>query len=130
VPDYVSLYSDLATNLTTAVLAAAQPYLPANTWLNVNFPSAGSGTSCTKTNQFNFVLSRIFDALPLITPDDAVTCNNNGRLPTESTVIGTAGCHASVSVGRANDKLDASAAEQVVVLNNLQKILSCLPAKS
>jgi broad specificity polyphosphatase/5'/3'-nucleotidase SurE len=127
VPDYVLLYADLAANFTNILLKSGKPYLPPKTWLNVNFPHAGTGTNCTKSNQFKFVFSRIHDAVPFITPEDVNTCNNNGRLPTESKVIGTKGCYCSISVGRANDKLDSSASDQTVVLNKLQKILSCLP---
>lgn len=62
---------------------------------------------------------------------DVVTCNNNGRLPTESSVVSkTSGstCYASISVGIATTKGDASAAQQAVVLGKLGGILSCLPA--
>jgi hypothetical protein len=130
VPDYATIYAQLATKLTITLLAsgAAAPYLPNNTWLNVNFPAAGAGTSCTNPEDFQFVLSRIYHAVPLISDDDVVTCNNGGRLPTESDVVGTTpGCFASVSVGHANDKLDAHASEQAVVLQKLGSILSCLP---
>jgi len=127
VPDYVPLYADLSANFTNAVLASGTPYLPSNVWLNINFPAAGSGTSCTNVNQFKFVLSRIHTAIPILTPKDVSTCNNNGYLPTENNVVGTGGCYASVSVGRADNKLDASAADQAVVLSKLQSILTCLP---
>lgn len=72
------------------------------------------------------MLSRIFDAT-FVSGDDAVTCGNGGRLPTESDVVGTTGCYASISVGSTNLDIDASAADQTTVLNKLQDILSCLP---
>lgn len=132
VPDSATIYAELSTKLTTRLLASGAPYLPSNTWLNVNFPAAGSGsgsgTSCTSADVFKFVLSRIYTAVPIVSGDDVVTCNNGGRLPTESDVIGTSsGCYVSVSVGHANDKLDADASEQAVVLQKLSSILSCLP---
>ena len=61
-------------------------------------------------------------------PKDVVTCGNGGRLPTETTVVGTAGCYASISVGEAVLKTDANATSQAVVLGKLKGILSCLPA--
>ncbi|KAL1966004.1 hypothetical protein VTN77DRAFT_4944 [Rasamsonia byssochlamydoides] len=129
VPDYATIYAQLATKLTTTLLASGAPYLPNNTWLNVNFPAAGAGTSCTDPDKFQFVLSRIYTAVPLISGEDVVTCNNGGRLPTESDVVGTTtGCYASVSVGHADDKLDADASQQAVVLQKLSSILTCLPS--
>ena len=55
------------------------------------------------------------------------TCNNGGRLPTESHVVGTDGFYASISVGVASTKADAGAKNQAVVLDKLKSILSCLP---
>lgn len=125
-PDYASIYADLAVNLTTTLLASGTPYLPSSTYLNVNFPKAGSGTSCTSASQFKFVLSRIFTAT-VFSSKDVVTCDNDARLPTESKVVDTDGCYISVSVGKASDKEDASAADQEVVLEKLSSILTCLP---
>lgn len=128
-PSYSLVYADLAVNLTTTLLdatPAGQQALPPNTWLNVNFPAAGDGTSCPTAASFRFVLSRIYPAIPFITKDDVETCGNDGRLPTERSVVGK-GCFVSVSVGRGNDKLDQGEAEQAVVLERLGRILSCLP---
>lgn len=125
-PEYSAIYADLATNLTSVLVESGAPYLADNLFLNVNFPAAGLGTSCTSVGQFKFVLSRIYTAT-LISGKDVVTCGNGGRLPTETKVVGTAGCYASVSVGHANDKLDADASEQASVLAKLGSILSCLP---
>ncbi len=128
VPDYAPIYADLSTNVTQTLVGTGKPYLPGDIWLNVNFPAAGSGTSCTNASQLKFVLSRIYTAIPGITPADVVTCNNGGRLPTETTVVGTAGCYASISVGEAVFKADANATSQAFVLHKLQSILSCLPS--
>ena len=123
---YETVYADLSTTVTQALVSSGKPYLPSNTWLNVNFPAVGA-TTCSSTSDFKFVLSRIHTAVPLITAPDVETCNNGGRLPTETKVVGTAGCYASVSVGISSSKLDATAAEQAVVLQKLKPILSCLP---
>lgn len=126
-PSYSTVYAQLATQLTSALLTAGPgPYLPANVYLNVNFP-ASSSTSCSSAANFRFVLSRIYSAVPVLTPKDVVTCGNGGRLPTETSVVGKSGCYVSVSVGKASTKGDASAAEQQAVLNRLKGVLTCLP---
>jgi 5'/3'-nucleotidase SurE len=127
VQTYEQVYADLSTTVTQALVSSGKPYLPSNAWLNVNYPAVSS-SSCSSTSSFKFVLSRINTAIPILTPKDVTTCNNGGRLPTESKVVGTAGCYASISVGVATTKLDASASTQQVVLNKLGSILSCLPA--
>lgn len=126
-PSYSTVYAQLATQFTTAVLnAGPKPYLASGIYLNVNFPDSSS-SSCSRASDFKFVLSRINTAIPIFTGKDVVTCGNGGRLPTESKVVGTSGCYVSVSVGKASSKGDASAAEQQVVLNRLGGVLSCLP---
>ena len=125
-PDYALLYADLAANVTSRIVGSGAPYLPANTFLNVNFPEAGTSTGCTSIAHFSFVLSRLYTAT-LISQDDVVTCGNGGRLPTETAVTGTAGCYVSVSVGRANNKRDADATAQQDVLVKLGDLLGCLP---
>ena len=125
-PSYSTVYAQLATQLTSAVLnAGPKPYLPSNVYLNVNFP-ASSSSSCSSATDFRFVLSRIYPAVPVLTPKDVVTCGNGGRLPTESSVTGSKGCLVSVSVGKASTKGDASAAEQQAVLNRLRGVLTCM----
>lgn len=118
---YEAVYADLSLNVTQTLLAAGTPYLPSGTFLNVNFGSVGT-TSCTSASDFKFVLSRIYES----TGGDVVTCKNGGKLPKESTVIGTSGCWASISVGVASTKEDADEADQAVVLGKLKGILSCL----
>lgn len=124
-PLYSSIYADLALNVTSTLLSSGSPYLPNNTWLNVNFPSVSTGV-CDDVKDFKFVLSRIYDAVALVSGADVSTCGAKGRLPTETKVVGMQGCYVSVSVGRANTKRDAAAADQAVVLKKLGGILSCL----
>ncbi|KAL6717157.1 hypothetical protein ACLMJK_005072 [Lecanora helva] len=121
---YVNVYSDLSTNVTQSLVGSGKPYLPTGIWLNVNYPAVSS-TTCSSTAQFKFVLSRINSA-GSSTPPDVKTCETT-RLPTETTVVKTAGCYASISVGVASSKADADASTQAIVLGKLQKILSCLP---
>ena len=124
--NYMTVYAELSTKLTSALVDSGKPYLPEDVWLNVNYPASDAST-CSSASDFKFVLSRIHTAFPIVTPDDVTTCGNGGRLPTESSVVGTTGCYASVSVGIADTKLDASKAQQRIVLKQLSSILSCLP---
>ncbi|GAB7353703.1 hypothetical protein MBLNU459_g4106t1 [Dothideomycetes sp. NU459] len=124
-PLYASVYATLATEVVSQLLVAGAPYLPSGVWLNVNFP-ASTGDSCSSAADFSFVLSRIHTAVPLVEADDVETCGSS-RLPTETDVINTDGCYASISVGKASNKRDASEADQATVLAQLQSILTCLP---
>ena len=123
VQTYMTVYADLSTNVTQSLVASGKPYLPSDIWLNVNFPAV-SGSTCSSPAEFKFVLSRINNATSG-TAADVKTCGST-RLPTETTVVDTAGCYASISVGNAVAKTDANATEQAVVLEKLQSILSCL----
>ncbi|THV50303.1 hypothetical protein BGAL_0156g00110 [Botrytis galanthina] len=122
-PAYATIYGELGAIVVDAIVASGTPYLPDETFLNVNFPET---TDCTSASDFSFVLSRIYTAVPLVSGTDVVTCNNGGRLPTETKVVGTDGCYASISLGGTN-KRDSSAANQAVVLSKLSSILTCLP---
>lgn len=121
---YQTVYAQLSTNVTTTLIDSGKPYLPDGIWLNVNYPTVSSNT-CSSASRFKFVLSRINSASSGAAAD-VRTCGST-RLPTESSVVGTSGCYASISVGVASNKKDASAAVQAVVLGKLQPILSCLP---
>jgi len=124
VQPYGTIYADLSTTVTQTLIESGKPYLPPNIWLNVNYPAVSSST-CSSPAAFEFVLSRINGA-DSSTAADVSTCGMT-RLPTESSVVGTKGCYASISVGLASTKADASAAQQAVVLGKLKGILSCLP---
>ncbi|KAI7301518.1 hypothetical protein KC315_g16597, partial [Hortaea werneckii] len=124
---YQQVYADLSTTVTQALINSGVPYLPEGIWLNVNYPEVSDST-CSSPSDFSFVLSRIHTAVPLVSGDDVTTCDNGGRLPTESTVIHADGCYASISVGKAENKLDADADDQETVLNKLTSILTCLPS--
>ncbi|KAL4907867.1 hypothetical protein BDW74DRAFT_113130 [Aspergillus multicolor] len=122
VPNYSAIYAELAAKVVEKVVAGGTPYLPDDVWLNVNFPSV---EGCGSADEYSFVLSRIFTAVPLISGDDVETCGST-RLPTETNVVGTDGCYVSISVGAA-DKTDADATAQGSVLEKLGDLLSCLP---
>ncbi|CAN8104635.1 unnamed protein product [Discula destructiva] len=120
---YQTVYADLSTQVTQTLLASGKPYLPDGIWLNVNYPAIGTN-SCNSAKQFKFVLSRINSASSSTAPDIR-TCGST-RLPTESSVIDTNGCYASISVGIATNKGDARSSDQAIVLSKLRSILSCL----
>lgn len=124
VPTYSSIYADLATVVTQALTSDDKPYLPEDTWLNVNFPAVTD--DCSSVSDFNFVLTRINLAIPHITDKDVETCGNEGRLPYEWDVVRRSGCFASISVGNLN-KSDVGATKQGAVLKRLSSVLSCLP---
>jgi len=125
VETYMTVYANLSTTVTQAVVDSGTPYLPDNVWLNVNFPAV-SDTTCTTPEAFTFVLSRIVPHWDPFKPD-VNTCDNGGRLPWEERVIKTPGCYASISVGNAKTKWDANRDAQQVVLDKLGGILNCLP---
>ncbi|KAL8960654.1 MAG: hypothetical protein Q9193_002677 [Seirophora villosa] len=125
-PLYASVYADLSTNVTQQLAATCKPFLPPNTWLNVNFPAVSS-SSCSSVKDFRFVLSRINSA-GSGTAADVNRCGTT-RLPTEKAVVATKpGCWASISVGKADTKGDATAEVQAVVAEKLAALLSCLPS--
>ena len=121
-PLYSQVYTDLALNLTTAVLESGTPYLPDGVFLNINFPDV-SDTTCNDVSQFQFVFSRI--NIGIFSADDVQTCGSK-RLPMEREVV-DAGCFVSVSPGDASDKTTVDAGRQAVVLEKLQGLLTCLP---
>lgn len=123
-PKASQVYADLALIVTNALTAGGKPYLPENTWLNVNFPAVNE--ECSEPEDFQFVLSRLFSSIPLVDPPDVETCGLGGRLRSERTVFFTPGCYASVSVGDL-DKTDGNREKQAAVLEKLEGILSCLP---
>ncbi|KAB8270435.1 survival protein sure-like phosphatase/nucleotidase [Aspergillus minisclerotigenes] len=121
-PEYATIYAQLATKVVDKVVAAGTPYLPEDVYLNVNFPKVDD---CASVDDYKFVLSRIYTAVPLISGDDVETCSNDKRLPTETKVTGS-GCYVSISVGNASNKRDANATVQEEVLNKLGDFLTCL----
>jgi 5'/3'-nucleotidase SurE len=126
-PLHSQIYADLALNVTTTIINSGKPYLPANTFLNVNFPAVSEtkGGECTDPKQFKYVFTRINSGL--FSAPDANWCGST-RLPQESSVIGRSGCYVTISPADANDKTDVNdAAVQTQIINKLKPILSCLP---
>ncbi|KAK6223073.1 5'/3'-nucleotidase SurE [Colletotrichum tabaci] len=124
VPTRSTVYAELATRLVDKIVGGGAPYLPANTWLNVNFPRV-TDTECNHPDKFKWVLSRINPGL--FSDPDVATCGSDDRLPEETKVVLTAGCYISISVGNSDDKTTASKEKQQPVLDRLRDFLSCLP---
>jgi 5'/3'-nucleotidase SurE len=125
-PFHSKIYADLALNVTTTIINSGKPYLPANTYLNVNFPSV-SETKCSDPSQFKYIFTRINTGL--LSARDADWCGST-RLPWEADVILIRGsdCYVTISPGDANDKTTINdAAVQTQIINKLKPILSCLP---
>ncbi|KZT29717.1 5'/3'-nucleotidase sure family protein [Neolentinus lepideus HHB14362 ss-1] len=123
--DYSFIYAQASLRfVNTLIQSGASPLLPSGTALNVNYPGVGASTNCTSATDFKFVLSRVYSALGL--PVDVNNCGSR-HLPTESDVVGTDGCYASVSVFNADSKLDAGKSAQQAVLDSLSGFLTCLP---
>lgn len=119
------IYADLALNITSTIINSGRPYLPANTYLNVNFPAV-SESQCNKLNDFKFIMTRINTGL--LSPKDADHCGST-RLPWEADVLYIRGnhCYVTISPGDANDKTTLNdAGLQTQIINKLQPILSCL----
>lgn len=116
------VYADLATHVTERIIQAGTPYLPGGVYLNVNFPKV-SDSECSGKNEVKYVLSRIFDTLD---EDDVETCGSK-KLPSETSVVHSDGCYASISVGLAETKKDANSTLQAEVLHKLGDLVSCLP---
>ncbi|KAK2017970.1 5'/3'-nucleotidase sure [Colletotrichum eremochloae] len=126
VPTSSIVYAELANRLVTKVIAGGTPYLPSNTFLNVNMPEV-SDTVCNDPDQFKWVLTRINPANTLFFGKDVSICNNKGVLPHDVDVVNTPGCYISVSVGEATFKSTADQEEQQAVVDKLGDFLSCLP---
>jgi 5'/3'-nucleotidase SurE len=125
-PLHSKVYADLALNVTTTIINSGTPYLPDNTFLNVNFPTVEVGR-CDNPSQFKYILTRINTGL--VSAKDANWCGST-RLPWEADVILLRGkdCYVTISPGDANDKTTVNdAAVQQQIINKLKPILSCLP---
>ncbi|KAF1945348.1 sure-like protein [Clathrospora elynae] len=117
------VYADLALNVTTTIINSGKPYLPANTFLNVNFPAV-SDTECNNLSEFKYIFTRI--NIGLLSARDADWCGST-RLPWETDVVNRDGCFVTISPGDANDKTTVNdAAVQQQIITKLKPILSCL----
>ncbi|KAG8859294.1 hypothetical protein FRB96_004509 [Tulasnella sp. 330] len=119
--DVSHLYSALSMKVLSQILASGAPYLPANTFLNVNFPMPS--TECTAVPQYKFILTT---SRPLPS-DKAITCDGT-TIPDEVTVAAT-GCSVSITAMTAETMLkiksDVSVDVQDEVRAKLAPLLSC-----
>lgn len=115
------VFADLALNLTTRLVAAGAPYLPDDTYLNVNF-AAVSEANCTEASMFQWVFTRIY---PNLFADDIALCGSD-TLPQETAVVHSGGCYASVSAGSCSDKTTASKEVQQAVYDKIGDMFVCM----
>ena len=121
-----SVYSALALYITQKITDPANqtPYLPDNTWLNVNFPKVNDSQCNYSPAEFDFTLSRIkkVEANDDDTPADLQHCGSR-RLPAETRITGLnnigGGCYVSISVARGDTMEDAGSDKQKAVLARL-----------
>ncbi|KAF5361472.1 hypothetical protein D9758_006246 [Tetrapyrgos nigripes] len=106
------IYASLSTTFVNALIkdvdTNSTPILPRGIVLNVNYPSINNG--CDDPQAYSFVLSRI---LQNDGATDVSTCGSD-HLPTETSVVNTSGCFASVSVFNASTKADVDADTQAL----------------
>ncbi|KAI5918977.1 survival protein sure-like phosphatase/nucleotidase [Camillea tinctor] len=121
VPAQTQVYTELAQYLVDTVVGTGAPYLPADVFLNVNFPKVDD--NCASAADFDWILTRVTSGI--VSAPDVEHCGST-RLPSETVVALGSGCHIAVSVGDSNDKTTASADKQAEVLAKLGPIFSCL----
>ena len=130
-PLFSKLYAAAAAKLINHLTTERRPYLPSNTWLNVNFPHYNS-TGCSRISDVKFVLTRIGGY------ESSSGANNGGnadnvkacgslQLPTEIAIVLDQDCYASVSVANAVTKKDASPWIQRQVMDKLKGLLTHPP---
>lgn len=125
-PLHSKVYADLALNVTQTIINSGSPFLPEDTYLNVNFPKV-EDNRCNSADKFKYILTRINTGL--FSPEDAEWCGST-RLPWEADVIlfRGANCYVSISPGDANDKTTTNdVKKQEQIIEKLKPILSCLP---
>lgn len=121
VPNRSVVYGDVAAAVTQEIIKSGKPYLPEDTFLNINLPKYGSG--CNATSDFVFVLSRISKANS--SREDVEWCKTK-QLPWEKHVVHRSKCSASISIGDASNKSHMNdVAKQKAVLDKLRRILTC-----
>jgi len=123
-PHYSEVYAHLALNVTTTIINSGTPYLPKNTFLNVNFGTV-SLDKCRNASDFQFIFTRIHAGLKFFR--DAQWCDSR-RLPREAHVLRMNNhCYVTISPGDASDKTTVNdASVQTQIIDKLKPILSCL----
>lgn len=126
-PGSSAVFAELALNLTSRVVESGAPYLPDDTYLNVNMMAPVG--ACADPAAYRWVLTRINPSTPLISSADVELCGSD-TLPTETEVVhASEGCYVSVSVGDCSDKTTAAADVQQAVVDKIGDMLTCFPKK-
>lgn len=123
VPPRMKMYQELAQNLTELVVAGGRPFLPDNTFLNVNFPPLGA--PCNDTRAMQYVLTRrdLDDQGYHVYFDHCGT----RRLPTDRELYQhLGGCYASITVMTATHSKTASEGILRIMREKLNPLLTCV----
>lgn len=122
-PESSAVFAELALNLTTRIIDSGAPYLPADTFLNVNMMAPVG--ECADPAAYKWVLTRINPSTPLLSSADVKLCDRD-TLPQETEVVhASSGCFVSVSVGDCSDKTTADADVQQAVVDKIGDMLAC-----
>lgn len=125
-PESSAVFAELALNLTTRIVESGAPYLPDDTYLNVNMMAPVG--ACADPAAYQWVLTRINPSTPLLSSDDVKLCSRD-HLPQETEVVHASdGCYVSVSVGDCSDKTTATADVQQAVVDKIGDMLTCFPS--
>jgi broad specificity polyphosphatase/5'/3'-nucleotidase SurE len=128
-PLHSQVYAEAATIITKRVLDSGPPYLPENTFLNINFPKVDE-ENCYNVSDWKYALTRLHRVWAW-TSKDFFTCDEP-RLHIDEDVVarhkGQHDCWASISVAKAyHPSHTAEAEEQEDVWNLLGDLLTCVP---
>ncbi|KAK2607569.1 hypothetical protein N8I77_006233 [Diaporthe amygdali] len=121
-PASAAVFAELALNLTSRIIDSGAPYLPNDTYLNVNM--AAPLGACADASAYKWVLTRIDPSVPLLSSADVQRCGQD-TLPQETKVVHADGCYVSVSVGDCSDKTTATADVQQAVVDKIGDMLTC-----
>lgn len=123
-----ALFAELALNLTERVIASGAPYLPDDTYLNVNFAAVNEAEGgCTDASQYQWIFTRVNPSFDIIGDGPDMELCGDTTLPQETVVVHSDACYASVSVGSCSDKTTAEKEIQEAVYAKIGDMFVCLP---
>lgn len=124
VPANSIVFAELALNLTTRLIESGAPYLPADTYLNVNF-AATNEADCTDASMYEWVFTRVYPSLDIIGDGPDIELCGETTLPQESVIVHSDKCYASVSASSCSDKTTAPKEVQQAVYDKIGDMFVC-----
>ncbi|ETS76128.1 hypothetical protein PFICI_11515 [Pestalotiopsis fici W106-1] len=116
-----SLYNDMAYQFTQALLTGGKPYMPQNTFLNVNFPN-WQNNDCNETSKWEWFLTRL-DTDREGNMADWEYCGTDQNFLQFDTH-----CSITITLLEATSKKNAGVEEQRFMRNRLKNMLACPPS--